>query len=80
VTRKNKDGTTVAHLQFAHDEQDPKAKYAKAKVMDSFGREDEVFKAMADGSIHDIDPALYDAIPEADNRISDPTTRDDQHF
>ncbi|AGE21013.1 MULTISPECIES: M14 family zinc carboxypeptidase [Geobacillus] len=40
----------------------------------------EVFKAMADGSIHDIDPALYDAIPEADNRISDPTTRDDQHF
>jgi hypothetical protein len=36
----------------------------------------EVFKGLADGSIHDVDPALYDAIPESTNRISDPTTRD----
>ncbi|KOR95177.1 hypothetical protein N231_03285 [Geobacillus stearothermophilus ATCC 12980] len=26
VTRKNKDGTTVAYLQLAHNEWDPKAK------------------------------------------------------
>jgi hypothetical protein len=36
----------------------------------------EVFKGLADGSISDIDPAIYDAIPEASNRITDPTTRD----
>ncbi|MFP5114921.1 M14 family zinc carboxypeptidase [Bacillaceae bacterium C204] len=36
----------------------------------------EVFKGLADGSINDIDPAIYDAIPEATNRITDPTTRD----
>ena len=36
----------------------------------------EVFSALADGSIHDVDPAIYDAIPESTNRITDPTTRD----
>ncbi|MEB3752717.1 IS1634 family transposase [Geobacillus icigianus] len=46
VTRKNKDGTTVAYLQLAHNEWDPKAKYAKAKVIYSFGREDEVDRAV----------------------------------
>ena len=37
----------------------------------------EVFSALADGSIHEVDPAIYDAIPESTNRITDPTTRDD---
>ena len=46
VTRKNKDGTTVAYLQLAHNEWDPKAKYAKAKVIYSFGREDEADRAV----------------------------------
>ncbi|WP_186328743.1 M14 family zinc carboxypeptidase [Bacillus sp. X1(2014)] len=36
----------------------------------------EVFKGLADGSIHDVDTAIYDAIPESTNRIEDPTTRD----
>jgi hypothetical protein len=36
----------------------------------------KVFEALADGSIHDVDPAIYDAIPESTNPISDPTTRD----
>jgi murein tripeptide amidase MpaA len=36
----------------------------------------EVFKGLADGSIHNVDPAIYDAIPESSNRIEDPTTRD----
>lgn len=45
ATRKNKDGTTVAYLQLAHNEWDRKVKYAKAKVIYSFGREDEVDRA-----------------------------------
>jgi transposase len=45
VTRKNKDGSTTAYLQLAHNEWDPKAKYAKAKVIYSFGREDQVDRA-----------------------------------
>lgn len=36
-----------------------------------------IMEALADGSIHDIDPAIYDAIPESANRIGDPTTRDE---
>ncbi|HWO75961.1 MAG TPA: M14 family zinc carboxypeptidase [Bacillus sp. (in: firmicutes)] len=40
----------------------------------------EVFKGLADGSIHTIDPQIYDDIPPSSNRISDPTTRDDQGF
>ncbi|HWO96608.1 MAG TPA: M14 family zinc carboxypeptidase [Bacillus sp. (in: firmicutes)] len=40
----------------------------------------EVFKGLADGTIHDVDPRIYDDIPEADNSISDPTTRDDSAF
>jgi hypothetical protein len=36
----------------------------------------EVFKGLADGTIHHVDPAVYDAVPESTNRISDPTTRD----
>ena len=46
VTRKNKNGTTTAYLQLAHNEWDPQAKYAKAKVIYSFGREEEVDRAV----------------------------------
>jgi hypothetical protein len=42
VSRKNKDGSTVAYLQLAHNEWDAEAKYAKAKVVYSFGREDRL--------------------------------------
>ncbi|WP_010532500.1 IS1634 family transposase [Lentibacillus jeotgali] len=45
VSRKNKDGSRVAYLQLAHNEWDSKAKYAKAKVIYSFGREDQVDRA-----------------------------------
>ncbi|PLT34590.1 M14 family zinc carboxypeptidase [Bacillus sp. V5-8f] len=40
----------------------------------------EVFKGLADGSIHSVDTKIYDDIPEAANRISDPTTREDNDF
>ncbi|MFB5282908.1 M14 family zinc carboxypeptidase [Peribacillus sp. Hz7] len=36
----------------------------------------EVFKGLADGSIYNVDPQVYDDIPESSNSISDPTTRD----
>lgn len=38
----------------------------------------EVFSALADGSIHEVDTAIYDAIPESTNRIEDPSTRDNE--
>jgi hypothetical protein len=34
-----------------------------------------ILKALADGSIHDVDPAIYDAIPESSNSIRDPSSR-----
>ncbi|WP_070119550.1 M14 family zinc carboxypeptidase [Bacillus marinisedimentorum] len=37
----------------------------------------EVARKLADGSIHEVDPAIYDNIPEGANSISDPTTRED---
>jgi transposase len=45
VSRKNKNGSKVSYLQLAHNEWDPKAKYAKAKVIYSFGREDQIDRA-----------------------------------
>ena len=46
VSRKNKDGSKVSYIQLAHNEWDAKAKYAKAKVIYSFGREDQVDTAV----------------------------------
>lgn len=37
----------------------------------------DILRALSDGSIHDVDETLYDDIPESDNRISDPSVRDD---
>ncbi|QDI90161.1 IS1634 family transposase [Salicibibacter halophilus] len=42
VKRKNKDGSQVTYLQLAQNEWDPKAKYAKARVIYSLGRTDQV--------------------------------------
>jgi hypothetical protein len=37
----------------------------------------EILEALADGSIHDVDPSLYDEIPPSANRIGDPSQRDE---
>ena len=37
----------------------------------------EILKALADGTIYDVDPSLYDEIPPAANRIIDPSQRDE---
>ena len=52
IARKNKDGTITAYIQLAHNEWDPQARCAKAKVCYSFGREDvldrEALRRLAD--------------------------------
>ena len=44
-TRRNQDGTRVSYLQLAHNEWDPAAKTARAKVLYSFGRADQLDRA-----------------------------------
>lgn len=41
ISRKNRDGSEVRYVQLAHNVWDKKAKCAKARVIYSFGREDE---------------------------------------
>jgi len=38
----------------------------------------EILKALADGTIHDVDASLYDEIPPSANRMRDPSQRDDE--
>lgn len=35
----------------------------------------DILKGLADGTIYDVDPAIYDAIPESANSIRDPSVR-----
>src|SRR5262249_16096844 len=45
IARRNKDGSTVRYLQLAHNEWDPQRRCAVARVVHSFGREDELDRA-----------------------------------
>src|SRR5262249_60990443 len=45
IGRRNKDGSTVRYLQLAHNEWDPQRRCAVARVVHSFGREDELDRA-----------------------------------
>lgn len=38
----------------------------------------EILTALADGTIYDVDPSLYDEIPPSANRMSDPSQRDEE--
>lgn len=62
VSRKNKNGSTTAYLQLAHNVWDPVAKHAKAKVIYSFGREDEVDRSVLERLVQSISRYLT---PEA---------------
>jgi DDE family transposase len=42
ISRRNKDGSVVRYLQLAHNHWDPESRQAKATVLYSFGREDQV--------------------------------------
>ena len=44
----------MAYLQLAQNEWDPKAKYAKAKVIYSFGREDQIDRAILERLVQSI--------------------------
>lgn len=44
ISRRNKDGSEVRYVQLAHNVWDRKAKCAKAQMIYSFGREDELDK------------------------------------
>lgn len=38
----------------------------------------EILKALADGTIDDVDASLYEEIPESANRMGDPSQRDEE--
>ena len=42
ITRRNKDGSAVRYCQLAHNTGDPERQQARAEVVYSFGREDEL--------------------------------------
>jgi hypothetical protein len=42
ISRKNKDGSTVEYVQLAHNVWDPERRYAKAEVVYSFGRREDL--------------------------------------
>jgi len=60
VSRKNKDGSKVSYVQLAHNEWNPEGKYAKAKVIHSFGREDK------------LDMAVLERLAQSINRFLSP--------
>ena len=42
IQRRNKDGSTVGYLQLAHNVRDPARQQSRARVVHSFGREDQL--------------------------------------
>ena len=42
ISRKNKDGSVVEYVQLAHNYRDPEKGHARAHVVYSFGRKDEL--------------------------------------
>jgi transposase len=42
ISRKNKDGSVVEYVQLAHNYRDPKSGFARAEVIHSFGRKDQL--------------------------------------
>lgn len=72
VSRKNKNGSTTAYLQLAHNEWDPVAKHAKAKVIYSFGREDEIDRSVLERLVQSIARYLTpEAALQAQNAIGE---------
>jgi hypothetical protein len=56
--RRNKDGSTVAYLQLAHNERHPKTGSPVAKVIHNFGRADKVDKEALTRLVHSISRVL----------------------
>ncbi|MHB1527532.1 MAG: IS1634 family transposase, partial [Candidatus Dormibacteria bacterium] len=58
IGRHNKDGSVVRYLQLAHNQWDPVARQAKAQVIHSFGREDQLDRDAIKRLIHSLTRAL----------------------
>jgi hypothetical protein len=68
--RRNKDGSTVAYLQLAHNERHPKTGSPVAKVIHNFGRADKVDKEALARLVSSISRVLD--LPAGDVRATSP--------
>jgi hypothetical protein len=58
IGRHNKDGSVVRYLQLAHNQWDPVGRQAKAQVIHSFGREDQLDRDAIKRLIHSLTRVL----------------------
>ena len=56
--RRNKDGSVVRYLALAENVRDPEKGYVEAKVVHSFGREDQLDRAALERLVRSIRRAL----------------------
>lgn len=54
VSRKNKDGSVVRYVQLAHNYWNSSVRQARAKVLYSFGREDQLDREVLRRLLHSI--------------------------
>lgn len=69
-SRKTKSGA-ITYVQLAHNEWDPVAKYPKAKVLFTFGREDQLDKKVLEGLMSSLARYLGKEIDASGNIVSD---------
>jgi hypothetical protein len=58
IGRRNKDGSEVRYVQLAHNEWDPERKCSVARVIHSFGREDQLDRAALARLVRSLSRAL----------------------
>ncbi len=58
IGRRNKDGSEVRYLQLAHNEWDPQRKCSIARVVHSFGREDQIDRVALGRLVRSLSRAL----------------------
>src|SRR5450755_1556691 len=58
IGRRNKDGSEVRYVQLAHNEWDPQRKCSVAKVIHSFGREDQLDRVALARLVRSLSRAL----------------------
>lgn len=69
-SRKTKSGV-ITYVQLAHNEWDPVAKYPKARVLFTFGREDQLDKKVLEGLMSSLARYLGKEIDASGNIVSD---------
>jgi hypothetical protein len=70
IARRNKDGSVVRYVQLAHNERHPVSGNAVARVVHSFGREDQLDRAallrLVASITRYLGPAAQLTLPDAD--------------